>query len=190
MVEFTGNGASNKGAVPSGGLVKGSDGNFYGTTVGGGATDNGTIFKMTTGGVLNTLVEFTGNGLSNKGSLPRAGLFQASDGNFYGATLLGGASNLGTVFKMTTGGVLTTLVEFTGNGASNKGSRPRAGLVQGIDGNLYGVTDLGGATGNGTIFKMTPAGVLSTLVEFTGSGASNKGSYPEADLVQGSDGNF
>ncbi len=190
LVEFTGDGASNKGAYPFAGLVPGSDGNFYGTTALGGASDSGTVFKMTLAGVLTTLVEFTGNGASNKGAQPRADLIQGSDGNFYGTTLTGGATGFGTVFKMTPAGVLTTLVEFTGNGATDKGRNPQAGLVQGSDGSFYGTTSQGGAIGFGTIFKMTPAGVLTTLVEFTGNGATNKGRNPQAGLVQGSDGSF
>ena len=190
LVEFTGNGATNKGSSPYAALVQGSDGNFYGTTRLGGASNLGTVFKMTPAGVLTTLIEFTGNGASNKGNEPYAALVLASDGNFYGTTRAGGANNLGTVFKMTPLGVLTTLVEFTGNGATNKGRDPLAALVQGTDGNLYGTTQTGGANGAGTVFKMTPAGVLTTLVEFTGNGAANKGSEPYAALVQGSDGLF
>ncbi len=190
LVEFTGNGPSNRGRLPYAGLVQGSDGNFYGTTRDGGTGDNGTIFRMTSTGVLTTLVEFTDNGTSNKGRLIQAGLVQGSDGNFYGTTRQGGANNVGTVFRMTPAGVLTTLVEFTGNGTSNKGSEPFAGMVQGSDGNFYGTTRLGGANNVGTVFRMTPAGVLTTLVEFTGNGTSNKGNDCRAGMVQGSDGNF
>ena len=197
LVEFSGNGVSNKGALPEAGLIQGSDGNFYGTTSRGGANDLGTVFKMTAGGVLMTLVEFTGDELTNKGALPSSALAQDTDGNFYGTTASGGIgyfagnpnSGNGTVFKMTPAGVLTTLVEFTGNGASNKGGDPYAALVQGSDGSFYGTTVGGGASNRGTVFKMTPAGALTTLVEFTGNGASNKGRSPAA-LVQRSDGNF
>ena len=201
LVEFTGNGTSNEGSNPTAGLVQGSDGNFYGTTRGGGASGAGTVFKMTPTGVLTTLVEFTDNRTSYTGSSSSAALVQASDGNFYGTTQEGGAFGndpdsfnygYGTVFKMTAAGVLTTLVEFTHNGTSNKGSNPSAALVQGSDGSFYGTTSSGG-TGtsfNGTVFKMTTAGVLTTLVEFTGNGATNKGSNPYAALVRGSDGFF
>ena len=180
----------NKGAYPYAGLVQGLDGNFYGTTASGGASDLGTVFKMTPGGVLTTLVEFTGNGTSNKGSSPYSALVEGNDGNFYGTTSGGGAANLGTVFKITPRGVLTTLVEFTGIGAPNTGSGPQAALVQGSDGNFYGTTASGGASNNGTVFKMTPTGALTTLVEFTGNGATNKGSNPYSELVQGTDSNF
>ncbi len=182
--------AANMGSNVYAGLVQGSDGNFYGATHNSGANDVGTVFRMTTDGVLTTLVEFTGNGTSNKGSLPRAGLVQGSDGKFYGTTGGGGANDAGTVFRMTPAGVLTTLVEFTGNGTSNKGSLPRARLLQGSDGDFYGTTYLGGGNNLGTVFRISPSGVLTTLVQFTGNGTSNKGSKPSAGLVQASDGNF
>jgi uncharacterized repeat protein (TIGR03803 family) len=184
LVEFTGNGASNKGSFPFAGLVQGSDGNFYGTTVYGGASGNGTVFKVTAGGALTTLVEFTGNGAANKGSNPYGGLVQGVDGNFYGTTSGGGSSFAGTVFKVTPAGVLTTLVEFNGSAA------PQAGLILGSDGNFYGTTAIGGANGLGTVFKMSAGGTITTLVDFTGNGATNRGNYPESALFQGSDGNF
>ena len=136
---------TNSGATPYAGLVQGLDGNFYGTTSGEVTGGLGTVFKMTPGGTLTTLVEFSGNTGNYKGAAPRADLVQAS-GNFYGTTSAGGVNGLGTVFKMTPSGFLTTLVEFTGNGANNKGSTPYAGLVQGSDGNFYGTTSGGAQT--------------------------------------------
>ena len=187
LVEFTYSGPSNKGGWPFAGLVLGTDGNFYGTTYFGATYGYGTAFSMTPAGVLTTLVEFTGNGASNKGGEPMAKLVQGSDGNFYGTTSIGAANGDGTVFKLTPAGVLTTLVEFTGDGLTNRGRNPRAELVQGSDGNFYGTTQLGGVDNYyGTVFKMTPAGVLTTLVEFN----NFTGSGPYAGLVQGSDGNF
>ncbi len=173
---------SSNGAVPSGGLVLGSDGNFYGTTAsGGGASAIGTVFQITPGGTLTSLVSFTGtNGID-----PVAGLIQGSDGDFYGTTEYGGSNNEGTVFKITSAGVLTTLASFNGY----NGAQPLAALVQGSDGNFYGTTNAGGSSGSsgaGTVFKMTPAGVLTTLVSFVGS----NGALPIGGLVQASDGNF
>ncbi|MBK8092247.1 MAG: hypothetical protein IPK32_09795 [Verrucomicrobiaceae bacterium] len=189
LIQFTGNVGPSKGSRPSGGLLQGSDGNFYGTTQNGGASGMGTVFKMTASGVLTTLVEFTGNGSINKGRSPFAGLLQDSLGNFYGTTYGGGAFDRGTVFKMTQNGLLSTLVEFTGNGTNNKGSTPQSALVQGSDGNFYGTTE-GGSSNLGTVFRITPGGVLTTLVEFTGAGTNNRGSHPQDALVLGSDGNF
>jgi uncharacterized repeat protein (TIGR03803 family) len=159
-------------------LVQGSDGNFYGTTWLGGSNNAGTVFKMTSAGVLTTLASFGGA----NGSTPMAALVQGSDGNFYGTTEHGGNRDYGTIFKMTPAGVLTTLVQFD----TTNGYWPTTGLVQGSDGNFYGTTPNGGSSYQGTVFKMTPAGVLTTLVSFDGTSMGS----PSAALVQGSDGNF
>jgi uncharacterized repeat protein (TIGR03803 family) len=181
LVSFNGT----NGSYPAAGLVQGSDGNLYGTTARGGASGMGTVFEMTSAGVLRTLVSFN----STDGAVPLSPLVQASDGNFYGTTEYGGTNrNNGTVFQMTPAGALTTLVSFNGS----NGSYPAAGLVQGSDGNLYGTTSQGGdlsvngGTGGGTVFKMTPAGLLTTLVVFNGTGGMNS----TAGLVQGTNGNF
>ena len=111
------------------------------------------------------------------------GLVQASDGNFYGTTSYGGANSLGSVFKITPTGTLTTLYSFRGV----DGSFPQAhNLVQGVDGNLYGTTSNGEPGGNGTVFKISLAGILAMLHSFNGV----DGSFPNANLVQGTDGNF
>src|SRR4051794_5801719 len=88
--------------------------------------------------VYEKIYSFTESSAPNKGRQPYAGLVQGNDGNFYGTTQLGGVNNLGTVFRMTPGGVLTTLVEFTENGPINKGREPQSPLIQGSDGNFYG----------------------------------------------------
>jgi uncharacterized repeat protein (TIGR03803 family) len=169
------------GAYPEAGLVQGSDGNFYGTTESGGTSWAGTVFQITTNGVLNSLYSFTGG---DDGANPWAGLAQGSDGNFYGTTSSGGSNQLGTVFKISTNGALTGLHSFSG---SDDGGWPQAGLVQGSDGNFYGTAALGGRNGNGTVFKISTNGVLARLHSFTGG---NDGANPYAGLVQGSDGSF
>ena len=163
------------------GLVQGSDGNFYGTTEYGGTKGGGTIFKITSGGALTPLYSFT-NGID--GADPEASLVQGSDGSFYGTTYEGGTTGFGTIFKITSGGALTPLYSFT-NGID--GGVPRAGLVQGSDGNFYGTAAGGGTKGFGTIFKITSSGVLTPLYSFT-NGVD--GATPVAGLIQGSDGNF
>lgn len=190
LAEFTGNGSTNKGSLPYSTLTLGPNGHLYGSTVKGGAGDFGTLFEASTDGVVTTLVEFTGNGPANKGATPGSGVMLASDGNFYGTTNAGGANNFGTIFKLTPAGALTTLVSFTGNGASNKGSAPYATLVEGTDHNFYGSTSAGGSRDYGTLFKVTPAGVLTTLVEFLDDRTTNIGAYPQATLTPGNDGNF
>jgi len=142
---FTG---GNGGANPYAGLVQGSDGNFYGTTFYGGTDNDGIVFKLSTNGVLINLHSFTGTA---NGSGPYAGLVQGSDGNFYGTTVVGGASNFGTVFKISTNGVLTSLHSFTGG---DGGANPYAELVEDSNGSFYGTTYGGGQGGVGTVFRL------------------------------------
>jgi uncharacterized repeat protein (TIGR03803 family) len=190
LVPFTGANGIN----PFANVIQGNDGDFYGTTHSGGSGGDGSIFKTTAAGALTTLVSFNSSSLpfATNGGLPLAALVQGGDGNFYGTTSQGGSSSLGTIFKMTPAGTLTTLVTFSGaNGAESNSSSPgvilpEGALVQGSDGNFYGTTAFGGSSGSGTIFKMTPAGVLTTLFSFNGTNGAN----PYAGLVQGTDGNF
>jgi len=173
------------GATPYGVLIQGSDGNFYGTTSGGEANDSGTVFKITPSGTLTTLYNFDQYW---SGANPVAGLVQASDGDFYGTTSGSGANgDYGTVFKITPGGALTILYSFCPSQAvCTDGQVPEAGLIQASDGNFYGTTDLGGAIGLGTVFKITPSGTFTTVHSFSGP----DGKDPPAGLVQGSDGNL
>jgi uncharacterized repeat protein (TIGR03803 family) len=152
MVSFN----NTNGANPSAGLTLGNDDNFYGATYDGGQNGLGTIFRVTTNGVLTTLVSFN----NTNGANPTAGLTLGSDGNFYGTTVYGGSSNLGTAFQMTTNGVLTTLVSFNGTNGAN----PRAGWTSGSDGNLYGTTSGGGGSGtNGTVLKLLVPPVIGPI---------------------------
>jgi len=177
-------GSSGEGANPTAKLVRGTDGNYYGTTVRGGAQNLGTAFKVSGLGSFTMLHPFSGS--PGEGANPTAGLVQGSDGNFYGTTGLGGAHYLGTIFNMTPGGSLTTLHSFSGSGG--EGANPLGGLVEGTDGNFYGTTALGGAHFVGTLLKITPAGSLTTLHSFSGS--DGEGAAPVSAVVQGSDGNF
>ena len=178
-------------------LMQASDGNFYGTTAEGASqtckAGCGTVFQLTPGGTLTTLHTF--NGADGDGPV---GLLQASDGNLYGTTGLGGAGpscagGCGTVFKLSLGGALTTLYSFGTSGFTD-GWTPSF-LMQANDGNFYGTTSNGGnttemeggiTTGVGTIFKITAGGALTTLYEFTLAG----GAFPSYGLVQANDGNL
>ena len=172
------------GRVASAALTLGSDGNFYGTTAGGGANDLGTVFKITPTGVETVLHSFSGG--ANDGISPVGALVLGADGNFYGTTQTGGPGAQGTVFKITSGGAETVLYSFVGG--TTDGSNPYAALIQGRDGNFYGTTRSGGAGNNGTAFKITAAGVESVLHSF--AGGPGDGSFPQAALTQGADGNF
>ncbi len=165
-------------------LVQGTDGNYYGTTEGGGAFGEGTIFKVTPGGALTTIYSFCAKIACTDGSLPYAGLVQATNGNFYGTTSEGGANNYGTVFKISLSGTLTTLHSFD----YTDGATPASVLVQATNGNFYGTTRNGGNSGNyGTVFEITPQGTLTTLHIFLGYTAGD-GANPYAGLVQAANG--
>jgi uncharacterized repeat protein (TIGR03803 family) len=178
-----GNGTGD-GQYPLAGLVQGNDGSFYGTTQGGGAHGEGTVFKVSIGGTLTTLYSF-GTSAAD-GANPIASLTLANDGNFYGTTRAGGTYGYGTVFKITVGGTLATLYSF--GGTSDDGRTPAGGLVQYSDGSFYGTTSAGGANGKGTLFKISLAQTLTTLYSFGTD--DNDGATPQSELVLGSDGNF
>jgi uncharacterized repeat protein (TIGR03803 family) len=126
-----------------------------------------------------------------------AGLAQGTDGNFYGTTEYGGTNTnsscpggCGTIFEITPSGALTTLYDLCSQGGSSctDGYYPEGALVQAtsLDGNLYGTTYGGGANGDGTVFKITPTGTLTTLHSFDGTDGAN----PYAGLVQDTNGKF
>jgi uncharacterized repeat protein (TIGR03803 family) len=174
------------GKNPEAGLVESNGGEFYGTTAfGGGANDDGTVFKITSDGTLITLHAFDGT----DGSFPAAALIQSKDGNFYGTTPYGGTnSNSGTAFKITPTGALTTIYNFCAqfvNKVCMDGTFPDGALVQGTDGDLYGTTAFGGTNNDGTVFRITTNGELTTLHSFDGT----DGALPNG-LAQGSDGKF
>jgi uncharacterized repeat protein (TIGR03803 family) len=170
------------GSSPQAPLVRGTDGNFYGTTQIGGDNRQGTVFKITSQGALTTLHSFAGY----DGSEPVAGLVQASDGTFYGTTSQDGPNGYGTLFQISANGTFETLHGFEGT----DGKVVLAGLTQAADGNLYGTASEGGAKGYGTIFAITPAGALTTLYSFCSLTGCADGENPDAGLIQATDGNF
>jgi len=166
----------NHGASPVGGLVQGTDGNFYGTTT--VSSDScGNIFRITPKGSLSVLHKF----VCGEAYQPVASMIQGSDGNFYGTSMSGGSGGDGTVFRVSPSGDFTVLFNFNGG---TDGGNLRAALVQGTDGNFYGTT-CGNSTG-GTIFQITPSGVLTTLHNFTGA----DGWCSNAAMVQHTNGIF
>jgi uncharacterized repeat protein (TIGR03803 family) len=174
-------------------LVNGADGNIYGTTTSGGTGSDcvspyicGTVFKVTSGGTLTTLYNFCSQQNCTDGDTPLGGLAPGTDGNFYGTTSTGGGRFIGTVFKITPAGGLTTLHTF--QGYPDDGGNPSAGLFLGSDGDFYGTTESGGANTFGSVFKITSSGVETLLYSF--QGYPTDGASPDAGLVQGSDGNF
>jgi uncharacterized repeat protein (TIGR03803 family) len=189
---FTGSDGTNPaaGLNPVAGLIADAAGNLYGTTeFGGGASGCsggcGTVFKVTPSGTETVLHSFTGS----DGASPVAGLIADAAGNLYGTTELGGGTigcsgGCGTVFKVTPKGVESVLYSFKGG---SDGANPFAALIADAAGNLYGTTFFGGASGKGTVFKLTPSGAESVLYSFTGE---NDGANPLTGLIADAAGNF
>jgi uncharacterized repeat protein (TIGR03803 family) len=171
------------GTFPRAALLQARDGNFYGTTDAGGKYNSGTIFKITPSGTLTTLHSFEGHGDAG-GHFPHVTeLVQGRDGDLYGTIrCVKGVHDYGTIFRITTAGAFTSLHSFTND---TDGFWPSP-LVQGKDGNLYGVTS-SDKLGAGTVFRVTPTGKLTTLYCFAGT---FDGGHPSNPLVQGADGNF
>jgi uncharacterized repeat protein (TIGR03803 family) len=168
------------GSTPYGVLAQGTNGNFYGTASAGGTNGGfGAIFEITSAGVLTPLYSF-GN---TNGANPYAGLVLGADGNFYGTTSAGGATNDGTIFLLTPAGKLTSLFSFHGP----DGEDPYGSLIQCADGGFYGTTELGGTNGFGSVFKWSANGGLVPLFSFD---RFFYGAWPLAGLVQGTDGAF
>lgn len=195
------------GGQPQAGLIQATDGNFYGTTVQGGSggeyCDNigagcGAVFRISPSGKLTTIYSFCLQSGCPDGHDPIAGLVQAANGHLYGTTAAGagsgcGGGGCGTVFEITLSGTLTTLHRFCTQGGCPDGAVPQSALAQGADGDLYGTTLEGGTPGNGTVFKITPGGTLTTIYNFcsqTGSGCPDGSGPWESALVQAPDGNF
>ncbi|MGO4883214.1 MAG: choice-of-anchor tandem repeat GloVer-containing protein [Bryobacteraceae bacterium] len=197
------------GYQPLAGLVQGTNGNLYGTTVLGGTSPYtttcggingcGTVFEITPSGTLTTLYNFCADSECTDGLWPYAGLVQATDGAFYGTTYSGGATDsacggCGTVFKITPSGALTTLASFD----SADGQWPAAGLVQATNGDFYGTTSYGGVNSSkvldGTVFKITKTGTLTPLYSFCSVNSPTRnctdGNFPYSALVQATNGDF
>jgi uncharacterized repeat protein (TIGR03803 family) len=136
------------GWLPIAGVIIDGAGNLFGTTVRGGASDNGTLFELAHGSnTITTIASFNGN----NGARPVGGVMMDVAGNLYGTTQEGGAIGAGTVFELVHGsGTITTLAFFNGS----NGARPLAGVIMDDAGNLYGTTDFGGASGAGTVFEL------------------------------------
>jgi uncharacterized repeat protein (TIGR03803 family) len=167
------------GGRPSGELTAYDAATLFGTTFGGGAGGLGTVFEIATNGQLTPIYSFTGK---SDGAGPEAGLTLGCDGNLYGVASSGGASDMGTVFEITTNGGLTNLHSFSGS----DGTGPIARLTPGSDGNFYGTTFGGGTYGDGVIFKIDTNGnfvVLQMLNAASGAGSLGQ-------LFQASDGAF
>jgi len=150
------------GASPYSNLIQDTAGNLYGTTAAGGASGAGTVFKITPGKKESVLYSFTGG---TDGETPMGGLVRDGSGNLYGTTETGGSGGLGNVFKLSKAGKLTVLHSFTGSDGANP---YLTALLLGSKGNLYGVTQFGGASNLGVIYRVTTKGKFKVLHQFAG----------------------
>lgn len=178
LYSFTG---GTDGGRPYAGVVEDKQGNFYGTTMQGGAFGLGTVYKLTPTGTETVLHSFAGG---SDGATPHGGVILDNKGNLYGTTADGGSANAGIVFKVSPSGNETVLYTFAGG---PDGATPTAGLVRDKSGNLYGTTYSGGNANGGTVFEISPSGTHTVLHTFTG-GAD--GAEPEAGLILDKQGNL
>jgi uncharacterized repeat protein (TIGR03803 family) len=171
------------GVDPECDLIQAKDGNFYGTTSQGGANSLGTFFRVTPAGAFTTLYTFQG---STDGGNPLRGVIQGTDGAFYGIANAGGDGGAGVIFRIAVSGNAGTLAPLYAFEPSNGDGTDAIGkLIQASDGNFYGTTTAGGASGDGTIFRVNGAGNFTTLYNFADDG---DGGDPIAGLTQGSNG--
>jgi uncharacterized repeat protein (TIGR03803 family) len=173
------------GYLPNG-IVQGSNGNFYGTALVGGAYGAGTIFELTSFGTYKVLYNFCTRKNCNDGSNPVAPPIQASNGNFYGTASNWGSQGSGVVYEITPAGSYKVLYNFCSQANCTDGASPKY-LVQDASGNFYGTTIFGGTLGGyGTIFKITPTNQFIVLHTFQDSDGAN----PIAGLIIANDGNL
>ena len=180
------------GKIPQSQLLRDAAGNLYGTALGGGDSNLGVAFEISSAGEFAILHSFAGG---QDGETPLGGLVMDAQGNLYGTTEIGGGSGCtlhlgcGTVFKIDSSGQETVLYSFAG-GAD--GSSPQSDLLLDRAGNLYGTTVVGGGSGCqgngcGTIFKVDANGVETVLYRFTGG---SDGANPVAGLMTDGGGNL
>lgn len=163
------------GMCPYARLIQGRDGMLYGTTLRGGESKNGTVFKISTDGTVCKVIH---SFKDEDGQNPETGLVQGRDGSLYGTTPSGGLSDCGTIYKISTdGSVFKVLHSF--NGENEKDSH--SGLVQDSDGSLYGTT-------TATVFKIDADGVYSILLTFPADPNGGLWPAPYGELIRGGDG--
>jgi uncharacterized repeat protein (TIGR03803 family) len=173
-----------------GALAQGTNGSYYGTTMIGGANNNGVVFELTPSGELVDLYSFCSQVGCADGAVPYFSPVLGSDGNLYGTTFNGGNTlNEGTIYTITSDGKFSTLYSFCPAEGCLDGGGP-TGLVAGGDGNLYGTTAGGGAWDRGTLFQISPSGQYKVLYNFCSSYDCGDGSDPFSAPLVGADGNF
>jgi uncharacterized repeat protein (TIGR03803 family) len=179
------------GGGPLASVVQSTDGNFYGTTNIGGK-DEGILFRVAPDGTLTTVYNFCSQPKCPDGEGPFESPILGNDGYLYGVVLSGGSdaaysTGSGVIYKMIPGNY-TVLYTFCETTPCVDGAAP-LGIVQGVDGNLYGTTAVGGEFNEGTFFQLTPAGKLTVLHSFCALTDCTDGAGSSAP-IQARDGNF
>jgi uncharacterized repeat protein (TIGR03803 family) len=184
--------ACTDGAFPSGTVVLGSDGNFYGTTEGVTSITFGTIYQMTPTGTVTGLYRFCQKTNCTDGTTPRWGLARDRGNTLYGTTSDGGLNGNGTIFRIGADGkFFKTLHNFcSAGGTCPDGSIPYGPLLVAYDGNIYGTAVSGGANQNGAAFSMNASGSYSLIYSFCPTAGCLDGTLPQSGLFQATDGNF
>jgi uncharacterized repeat protein (TIGR03803 family) len=160
------------GAYPEAGLLLDNLGNLYGTTFGGGANSEGTVFKVTPNGAESVIYAFCAQTKCMDGASPKSALIADQAGNLYGTTEYGGDYGNGntvggTVFRIAPNGGETVLYSFCqAQPECTDGSNPYAGVTMDKAGNLYGTTHAGGVELSGAVFKLAPGGTETVLHSF------------------------
>ncbi len=173
---------SSEGIFPVGELIRDPDGNFYGTTIQGGASGRGVVFRLAPDGTYTVLHSFAGG--HHDGSNPYSGVVRDPEGNLYGTLSKGGAHNEGLVYKLAPDGGFTVLHAFF----SGDGAGPFYGtLIRDAAGILYGTTPNGGAYLNGVVYEVAPDGTETVLYSFKGR---KDGGHPNAGLEMDAAGNL
>ena len=184
----------------AGPLIQGTDGNFYGATVVGGANvvgyvfGAGNVFQLSPAGELRSIYSFCSQPNCADGQYPLLGPVLASDEHLYGVASVGGSYagsiyGSGTFYKLTLGGEFTLLYTFCPTSPCTDGSGPN-GIILGSDGNFYGATAAGGAFSGGTIFRISSTGKLTVLHSFCSLSNCKDGKEPNYAPIQASNGNF
>jgi uncharacterized repeat protein (TIGR03803 family) len=171
---------SNDGTYPAGTLVFWKH-KLYGTTNGGGTSNDGTVFSLTTSGNETVLHNF---GSGSDGKAPYASNLAPLDGSLYGTTGSGGTHARGIVFQVLPSGTVRTVYNF--GDQKTDGGWPYAGVIA-YRNALYGTTDGGGAGGQGTIFRITTNGNERVVYAFSGDDGSSSYSrlLPEGTNMYG-----
>src|SRR5882672_360343 len=164
-------------ANPRGGVVQGKNGLFYGTTCSQFGPWTG--YSITSSGKFKHLT-------NSIPPCPFSGLILGTDGNFYGASQVGGITYQGTVFRMSPAGAVKILYSFD----LTHGAYVYSPVVQGNDGFLYGTTSGGGSGQGGVVFRMATTGKKFSLLRQFDSRQGTDGSGPFAGLAAATDGNF